>query len=131
MEGVLPLTPAIGDASMLPLSWIVLAGLQSAFFLGFTMGANDVANSFGSSVGAGVWQFFERRPSFPFPFPAKFINVDRRCPSSSPPPPHAPHSCARNHTCAAHWLSHTSAGPRRRAALGLWDQPGVHHRIHL
>ena len=51
---VLPMEPAIGDASMLPLSWIVLAGLQSAFFLGFTMGANDVANAFGSSVGAGV-----------------------------------------------------------------------------
>lgn len=56
---VLPMEPAIGDASMLPLSWIVLAGLQSAFFLGFTMGANDVANAFGSSVGAGVFGITE------------------------------------------------------------------------
>lgn len=29
-------------------------GIQSAVMLGFTMGANDVANAFGTSVGAGI-----------------------------------------------------------------------------
>jgi len=34
--------------------WIVVAGFIIAFFLAFGIGANDVANSFGSSVGAEV-----------------------------------------------------------------------------
>eukprot|EP00040_Diaphanoeca_grandis_P000385 m.15270 g.15270 ORF g.15270 m.15270 type:complete len:510 (-) comp10504_c0_seq1:286-1815(-) len=48
------LNPVHGAAVMQPLSWIIVIGIQAAFCLGFTMGANDVANSFGSSVGAGI-----------------------------------------------------------------------------
>ena len=35
-------------------TWIVVLGLIIAFVLAFGIGANDVANSFGSSVGAKV-----------------------------------------------------------------------------
>lgn len=34
--------------------WIVVVGFISAFVLAFGIGANDVANSFGTSVGAKV-----------------------------------------------------------------------------
>lgn len=34
--------------------WIVVLGFIVAFFLAFGVGANDVANSFGTSVGSGV-----------------------------------------------------------------------------
>lgn len=34
--------------------WIVVVGFLVAFFLAFGVGANDVANSFGTSVGSGV-----------------------------------------------------------------------------
>src|SRR6218665_3425808 len=34
--------------------WIVVVSFISAFFLAFGVGANDVANSFGTSVGSGV-----------------------------------------------------------------------------
>jgi solute carrier family 20 (sodium-dependent phosphate transporter) len=35
-------------------SWILIAGFLVAFFLSFGTGANDVANTFGTSVGSGV-----------------------------------------------------------------------------
>lgn len=34
--------------------WLVLIGFAIAFILAFGIGANDVANSFGTSVGSGV-----------------------------------------------------------------------------
>lgn len=34
--------------------WIVILSLIVSFILAFGIGANDVANSFGTSVGAGV-----------------------------------------------------------------------------
>lgn len=34
--------------------WIVVISFIVAFFLAFGVGANDVANSFGTSVGSGV-----------------------------------------------------------------------------
>jgi sodium-dependent phosphate transporter len=34
--------------------WTVLVGFGLAFVLGFGMGANDVANAFGTSVGSRV-----------------------------------------------------------------------------
>lgn len=34
--------------------WIVILSFLVAFFLAFGVGANDVANSFGTSVGSGV-----------------------------------------------------------------------------
>lgn len=36
------------------LIWLVVVGFLVAFILAFGIGANDVANSFGTSVGAGV-----------------------------------------------------------------------------
>ena len=36
------------------LIWIVVVGFIVAFFLAFGVGANDVANSFGTSVGSKV-----------------------------------------------------------------------------
>ncbi|EYC43535.1 hypothetical protein Y032_0490g2378 [Ancylostoma ceylanicum] len=36
------------------LLWIVVVGVLLAFFLGVRMGANDVSNAFGTSVGSGV-----------------------------------------------------------------------------
>lgn len=41
------------------LIWIVVAGFLVAFILAFGIGANDVANSFGTSVGAGVLTIFQ------------------------------------------------------------------------
>ncbi|KAH8054846.1 inorganic phosphate transmembrane transporter [Aureococcus anophagefferens] len=34
--------------------WIVVAGFVACFLMAMAMGANDVANAFGTSVGAGV-----------------------------------------------------------------------------
>lgn len=34
--------------------WALIVGIILAFILGFGMGANDVANAFGTSVGSGV-----------------------------------------------------------------------------
>lgn len=34
--------------------WLVVIGFLIAFILAFGIGANDVANSFGTSVGSGV-----------------------------------------------------------------------------
>ncbi|XP_050039132.2 sodium-dependent phosphate transporter 1-B isoform X1 [Dermacentor andersoni] len=42
------------DASTGNLLWILVVGFIVAFFLAFGVGANDVANSFGTSVGAKV-----------------------------------------------------------------------------
>ncbi|XP_033339580.1 na[+]-dependent inorganic phosphate cotransporter type III [Megalopta genalis] len=41
------------------LVWIVVIGFLVAFVLAFGIGANDVANSFGTSVGAGVLTIFQ------------------------------------------------------------------------
>ncbi|PBC25925.1 Sodium-dependent phosphate transporter [Apis cerana cerana] len=41
------------------LVWIVVVGFLVAFILAFGIGANDVANSFGTSVGAGVLTIFQ------------------------------------------------------------------------
>lgn len=41
------------------LTWIVVVGFLVAFVLAFGIGANDVANSFGTSVGAGVLTIFQ------------------------------------------------------------------------
>eukprot|EP00211_Chloroparvula_japonica_P001385 CAMPEP_0119123540 /NCGR_PEP_ID=MMETSP1310-20130426/3448_1 /TAXON_ID=464262 /ORGANISM="Genus nov. species nov., Strain RCC2339" /LENGTH=546 /DNA_ID=CAMNT_0007113377 /DNA_START=111 /DNA_END=1751 /DNA_ORIENTATION=+ len=54
LEECLPTEPIIGDPCLQPVSWIVAVGIIGCFLLAIAMGANDVANSFGTSVGAGV-----------------------------------------------------------------------------
>lgn len=43
-----------GHESLSEYSWIIIAGFIIAFFLSFSVGANDVANPFGTSVGSGA-----------------------------------------------------------------------------
>lgn len=42
------------DPYTIDVLWIVIVGICIAFILAFGIGANDVANSFGTSVGSGV-----------------------------------------------------------------------------
>ena len=46
--------PVFGSIALQPLSWIVAIGIIASFILSAGMGANDVANSFGTSVGSKV-----------------------------------------------------------------------------
>jgi len=47
-------TEALGTSTLL---WVTIVGFIVAFFLAFTVGANDVSNSFGTAVGSGVLTF--------------------------------------------------------------------------
>ncbi|XP_059474530.1 sodium-dependent phosphate transporter 1 isoform X2 [Neocloeon triangulifer] len=57
---VLMASPALGAAEAdgqewcKDVAWVLVAGFLVAFFLAFGTGANDVANTFGTSVGSGV-----------------------------------------------------------------------------
>ena len=46
--------PLFGLMTMQPLSWIVALAVITCFSLAMVMGANDVSNAFGTSVGAGI-----------------------------------------------------------------------------
>ncbi|XP_053905614.1 sodium-dependent phosphate transporter 1 isoform X2 [Cuculus canorus] len=46
--------PTLPPAPMAPFLWMVVLGFLIAFILAFSVGANDVANSFGTAVGSGV-----------------------------------------------------------------------------
>lgn len=48
------LEPGLGVSSMQPISWMVAVGLQACFALSAAMGSNDVANAFGTPVGAKI-----------------------------------------------------------------------------
>lgn len=52
---VITTTPAFNlEAWQASVLWILVAGFIIAFVLAFAVGANDVANSFGTTVGAGT-----------------------------------------------------------------------------
>eukprot|EP00182_Erythrolobus_australicus_P003234 CAMPEP_0185830272 /NCGR_PEP_ID=MMETSP1353-20130828/729_1 /TAXON_ID=1077150 /ORGANISM="Erythrolobus australicus, Strain CCMP3124" /LENGTH=552 /DNA_ID=CAMNT_0028528149 /DNA_START=43 /DNA_END=1697 /DNA_ORIENTATION=- len=51
--------PFLGAAQMQPWVWIFACSLLVSFWQGGTMGANDVANSFGTSVGSKVLTVFQ------------------------------------------------------------------------
>lgn len=42
------------DSVFAPYMWVLILGFIIAFFLAFSVGANDVANPFGTSVGSGA-----------------------------------------------------------------------------
>uniref|UniRef100_A0A8C9S6U9 Phosphate transporter n=1 Tax=Scleropages formosus TaxID=113540 RepID=A0A8C9S6U9_SCLFO len=44
----------VGDSSLSEYLWLLVVGFLIAFVLAFSVGANDVANSFGTAVGSGV-----------------------------------------------------------------------------
>jgi hypothetical protein len=44
----------VGHSWCQDVAWILILGFLVAFFLAFGTGANDVANTFGTSVGSGV-----------------------------------------------------------------------------
>jgi len=49
-----PAAGGVGHSWCQDVAWILVAGFLVAFFLAFGTGANDVANTFGTSVGSGV-----------------------------------------------------------------------------
>ena len=73
-------------------TWIVAVGIGSAIMLGFVMGANDIANAFGTSVGAGVLTVRQAC------LIAAIFDVVRQG---------APLRCPRLHTCTAAPVSHS------------------------
>lgn len=56
MEGIAVTThsPFLLEAFSPEVLWLVIVGFATAFVLAFGIGANDVANSFGTSVGSKV-----------------------------------------------------------------------------
>ena len=48
------LTRLLVDAFARRRAWIIPVGILAAMAMGAAMGANDIANAFGTSVGAGV-----------------------------------------------------------------------------
>lgn len=44
----------LGDSVFADYMWVLIVGFIIAFFLAFSVGANDVANPFGTSVGSGA-----------------------------------------------------------------------------
>jgi sodium-dependent phosphate transporter len=54
MEGITTQSPFVMGPFSPEVLWLVIVGFLTAFVLAFGIGANDVANSFGTSVGSKV-----------------------------------------------------------------------------
>ena len=51
----------LGDSVFADYMWVLIVGFIIAFFLAFSVGANDVANPFGTSVGSGALTLLQGR----------------------------------------------------------------------
>ena len=53
--------------------WIIIVGFIVAFLLAISVGANDVANPFGTSVGSGALTLLQVKPYVTVKLPRSYV----------------------------------------------------------